>query len=371
MHPMLNRREFAIAVTGALAAGMSRPDEKAGEKPDEKSVYDGAFVLDCNSGPDLGETLPPAAQGLANARASGITAVKQTLGGATGGFEAAVSEIAWMIRAIELASDYLLQVRSIADLDRARAQRKLGIIFSFESAAMLGSDPARIDLFRNLGVLVMQLTYNRTTPFGTGCLDGETPGLTALGHDAVKRMNAQGVAIDVSHANTQTTAEAIASSAKPVVISHAGCRTVNPHPRNKEDREMRALAEHGGVMGIYMLPFLAPSPVQPTLDIYLKHMTHALDVCGEDHVGVGSDGPIDRFDDSPEGLAALQKDIDARKAAGVSAPGEDRPPYIPDLNGPRKIERIATALQARGYPARVVEKVIGGNFRRVFQEIWG
>jgi membrane dipeptidase len=236
---------------------------------------------------------------------------------------------------------------------------------------MLGSDLARIDLFRNLGVLVMQLTYNRTTPFGTGCLDGETPGLTALGRDAVKRMNAQGVAVDVSHANTQTTAEAIAASAKPVVISHAGCRIVNPHPRNKEDREMRALAERGGVMGIYMLPFLAPSPTQPTLDIYMKHMTHALDVCGEDHVGVGSDGPIDPFDDSPAGLAAVQKDIDARKAAGVSAPGEDRPPYIPDLNGPRKIERIAAALQARGYPARVAEKVIGANFRRVFHEIWG
>lgn len=103
----------------------------------------------------------------------------------------------------------------------------------------------------------------------------------------------------------------------------------------------------------------------------MKHMTHALDVCGEDHVGVGSDGAIDRFPDTPEALAAVQKDVAARKAAGVSAPEEDRPPYIPDLNGPRKIERIAEALQTRGYPSRVVEKVIGGNFRRVFREVWG
>jgi membrane dipeptidase len=236
---------------------------------------------------------------------------------------------------------------------------------------MLGGEVVRIDVFRNLGVLVMQLTYNRTTPFGVGCLDGETPGLTDLGRVAVKRMNALGVAIDVSHANTQTTAEVIAASGKPVIISHAGCRAVHAHPRNKEDREMKALAERGGVMGIYMLPFLAPSPVQPTLEIYMKHMTHALDVCGEDHVGVGSDGPIDRFPDTPEALAAVQKEVAARKAAGVSAPEEDRPPYIPDLNGPRKIERIAEALQRCGYPSRVVEKVIGGNFRRVFREVWG
>jgi len=132
--------------------------------------------------------------------------------------------------------------------------------------------------------------------------------LTPLGRQAVAKMNTLGVAVDVSHANTQTTADAIAASAKPVVISHAGCRAIHRHPRNKEDREMKALTDRGGVMGIYMLPFLAPSPTQPTLDIHMKQMTHALDVCGEDHVGVGSDGPIDRFPDTPEALEAIRKD---------------------------------------------------------------
>jgi len=361
MTAMLNRREFAVSVAGTLLAQA---------KTSPKSLYDHAFVLDCNSGPDLGDTLPPKRDALASARASGIAAVKTTLGGATGGFDATVAEVAWMIRAIEMAPEAFLQVRRAADLDRAHREHKLGIIFSFESAAMLGADIERINVFRNLGVLVMQLTYNRTTPFGVGCLDGETPGLTMLGRQAIERMNLLGVAIDVSHANTQTTAEAIRASAQPVIISHAGCRAVHRHPRNKEDEEMRALAEKGGVIGIYMLPFLAPSPTQPTLEIYMKHLTHALNVCGEDHVGVGSDGPIDRIPDTPEVLEAMRKDMAARKAAGVGAPEEDRPPFIPELNGPRKIETIAIALQKRGYPARVIEKVIGSNFRRVFRDIW-
>jgi membrane dipeptidase len=356
---MLNRREFAVTVAGTLLMQT---------KTSAKSLYDRAFVLDCNSGPDLGDALPPKREALANARASGIAAVKQTLGGAAGNFDAAVAEIAWMIRAIELAPETLLQVRRAADLDRAHREHKLGIIFSFESAAMLGSDIDRIVVFRNLGVLVMQLTYNHTTPFGVGCLDGETPGLTMLGRQAIEKMNMAGVAIDVSHANTQTTAEAIRASAQPVVISHAGCRAIHPHPRNKRNEEMKALADKGGVMGIYMLPFLAPSPVQPTLETYIRHMTYALNVCGEDHVGVGSDGPIDAIASSA--IDAIRKDMAARKAAGVAAPEEDRPPFIAELNGPRKIETIATALQKRGVPSRVIEKVIGANFRRVFRDIW-
>jgi len=215
----------------------------------------------------------------------------------------------------------------------------------------------------------MQLTYNRTTPFGVGCLDGETPGLTPLGRQAVAKMNTIGVAVDVSHPNTQTTADAIAASAKPVIISLAGCRAIHRHPSNKEDREMKARADRGGVMGIYMLPFLAPSPVQPMLDIYMKHMTHAPEVCGEDHDGVGSDGRSIASPTRPQRLKRFGKDIATRKVAGVGAPEEERPPCIPELNGPPKIETIADALAKRRYPARVIEKVIGANFRRVFRKI--
>ena len=120
-------------------------------------------------------------------------------------------------------------------------------------------------------------------------------------------------------------------------------------------------------MGIYMLPYLTPSPKQPTLDDYMRHMDHALKTCGEDHVGVGSDVPL-LVEESD--LESMRANVEQRKKAGISAPGEDRPAYIPDMNTPRKIEIITDALLKRGYSNRVVQKVIGGNFKRVFGEIW-
>ena len=175
-------------------------------------------------------------------------------------------------------------------------------------------------------------------------------------------------ALDLSHANTKTIAEGIVASKKPPIVSHSGCRSVHMHPRNLEDREMKALAAKGGVMGIYMLPYLTPSPKQPMLDDYMRHMEHALKVCGEDHVGIGTDVPFQRL--AEKDLENLMRSNEQRKAAGIAAPGEDRPPYIPDLNTPRKIEIVADALLKRGYTSRSVEKILGANFRRVFAEIW-
>jgi membrane dipeptidase len=131
------------------------------------------------------------------------------------------------------------------------------------------------------------------------------------------------------------------------------------------------IANKGGVIGIYDLPYLTPSPKQPTLGDYMAHMTHALDICGEDHVGVGSDSALTAWDTSPAAMAAFQKDEAARHKAGVAAPGEDaRPLYVIGLNTPRRSEIIADALLKRGYKARVAEKVLGRNFTDALGRIW-
>jgi membrane dipeptidase len=100
----------------------------------------------------------------------------------------------------------------------------------------------------------------------------------------------------------------------------------------------------------------------------MQHMSRALKVCGEDHVGIGTDVPFFTVEDAD--LKEMLKNEEQRKAAGVAAPGENRPPYIPDLNSPRKLEKVAAALLKRGYGSRVTEKVLGLNFRRAFKEIW-
>ncbi|HEX6614352.1 MAG TPA: membrane dipeptidase [Rhodanobacteraceae bacterium] len=330
-------------------------------------LYRNAFVLDCNTLASIGSEFddPAAFQAL---RDSGVSALKSTLGGANGTFEEAVADIAAAQKLIEQHPDLFIQVKAHADLERAKPENKVAVIFSFEAASMLEDKLERIDLFRNLDVRIMQLSYNHTTPFGVGCLDGESGGVTELGKQAIARMNKLGVALDLSHSNTQTTREGIALSTKPPLITHSGCRAVFMHPRNKRDEEMRALADRGGVMGIYMLPFLTPDDKQPMLADYMHHMLHALKVCGEDHVGIGTDVPF--FTVTQKDLDAMKKDEAERRKQGVGAPGENRPPYIPDLNTPRKLESVADALLKHGYSSRVADKVLGLNFNRALKDIW-
>jgi membrane dipeptidase len=375
MRTMITRRNFTKSLGGAAVIAAFNPilgwavDEPK-VSPEAAKLYRESFILDCNALASIGDFLSQTHfEGIATGiRESGVTAIKATLGGATGDFATAVADIAAADLLIEKKPDLFLQVRTAADFDRARNEKKLGVIYSFESATMLEDKVDRVETFRALGVRVMQLTYNRRTPLGVGCLDGETDGLSDLGRQAVAKMNQVGVALDLSHSNTKTTADGIAASTKPTVITHAGCRAVFQHPRNKEDRELKALADKGGVIGIYMLPYLTPSPKQPMLDDYLQHLEHALKVCGEDHVGVGSDVPFFPVDD--QGLAEMREAVAKRKADGIAAPGEDRPTYIPDLNTPRKMELIADALLKRGHKPAAVEKILGANFRRVFGEIW-
>ncbi|HWG11142.1 MAG TPA: membrane dipeptidase [Rhodanobacteraceae bacterium] len=333
-------------------------------------LYRNAFVLDCNALESFGLL---ARDGDFDARLeairdSGVSVVKSTLGGANGSFEEAMTDIAAAQAMIAAHPDIFLKIRNHADLERCKPESKLGVIFSFEAASMLEDKLDRIDLFRQLDVLVMQLSYNHDTPFGHACLDGETGGVTPLGRDAIARMDTLGIALDLSHSNTQTTADGIALSRKPPLITHAGCRAVHMHPRNKRDEEMRALADKGGVMGIYMLPFLTPDDRQPMLADYMQHMLHALKICGEDHVGIGTDTAF--FTVTDKDLQAMRQEMEDRRRQGVGSPGENRPPWIPDINTPRKLECVADALSRHGYGASAIDKVLGGSFNRALKEIW-
>ena len=365
---------MAGAAGCALAPGSLLGEEtttKADISTAATQLYARSLVLDCNCAPPLNDgKLPLPQSDLDLTRNSGVNVLKLSLGGINADFISAVDLLAFVQRTCEVHPDYFMQVRVPADFERAKRENKLGIIFSFESAGMLASDLDRIEIFRDLGVRVMQFSYNKTSPFGAGVMAPEAGGLTDLGRKATDKMNKVGIAIDLSHANPATTADAIAVSKRPVIMTHAGCSAIHPHPRNKTDEQLRVLADKGGVLGIYDLPYLTPSPKQPTVDDYMAHMEHALKVMGEDHVGVGSDASLEPFDTSPRGMAEFNKSEEQRQKSGLAAPEEDRPTYVVGLNAPRRIEVITDQLLKRGYSERVAEKVIGGNFVRVFGEIW-
>jgi membrane dipeptidase len=376
----MNRREFSQVLAGAAAFGAVDPAIRAaaaaaveppGVSDAARHLYASSLILDCNSSPPLPERLPLSQADLELVRGSGINIIKLTLGGIKDDFAHTVASIAQVQQLIELHPQDFTAVRNATDMARAQHEHRLGIILSFESVEMLGGQLSSFEVFRNLGVRVMQLSYNRTSPFAAGVMEPKGGGLTALGHEAVREMNRLGVAIDVSHANPATTADVLASSSQPPVMTHAGCAAVHVHPRNKTDEQLRALAARGGVVGIYDLPYLTPSPRQPTVDDYMAHLAHALEIAGEDHVGIGSDVGIAPLDTSPAGMAETERELKERRAAGLAAPEEDRPPYVVGLNTPRRLEIITDRLLKRGYSASVTEKVLGANFARVFTQIWG
>jgi membrane dipeptidase len=246
----------------------------------------------------------------------------------------------------------------------------MGIIYSFESANMHEGRIDRIAEFRRRGVRIMGLSYNPGSPFGSGTMSKANLGLTSPGHDAVTEMNNQGISVDLSHSDEPTSFQAIAASRRPVIITHAGCAAVHRHPRNKSDKLLRAVAEKGGVIGIYDLSYLGDYPANPSLDTYMRHLTHALDVCGEDHVGIGSDTSLLAPDMSPAGIASWNQGEAERKAQGVAAPEEGPLPYVRGLESETRWRVIAAELSRRGYSFRVLEKVLGLNFERAFSETW-
>ena len=374
----MDRRQFSALFAGTFASTWTRrgapllhADPAGNTSSAASQVYARSLVLDCNSGPPYEDgKLPLSSAAIQLVHDSGVDVVKLSIGGLNAIFVDAVEEIAYLQQMFEVHSRVFFQVRVADDLQRAKAEHKLGIIFSFESVDMLEGEVANIDVFRNLGVRVMQLSYNNKSAFAAGVMAPDGGGLTDVGRQAVRRMNDLGITIDLSHANPSTTTDVLALSTKPVAMTHAGAAAVHPHPRNKTDVQLRALAEKGGVIGIYDLPYLTASPNQPTVEDYMMHLVHCLKVAGEDHVGVGSDVGLGPFDTSSKGMEQFRKMTEARQKAGLAAPEEDRPLYVEGMNTPRRMEIVADQLLARGFGEVAVEKVLGANFARVFKETW-
>lgn len=357
------------ALIGSAAASLL-PAACATSPRSVADLYRTAILIDGNLVPPIDPETKLPASDADQIRKSGLSALKMTLGGGDGSREIAQEYIDGVTAAIALNPDLFRKIRSTADIIEARRTGQVGIIYSFEAASMHEGRIDSIDEFRAMDVLVMGLSYNQLSPFGSGVMAKESTGLTPLGHQAVERMNARGVTVDISHSDEATSLAAIKTSKKPVLITHAGCSAVQAHPRNKSDALLRAIAKNGGVVGIYELSYLNTSSPQPTLDDYMAHLTHALGVCGEDHVGIGSDAILTEFEVTPESIKAWNEDIARRKAAGIAAPGEGPLPFVVGLNRSDRSRVIAETLQARGYSLTTIEKVLGRNFLRVFEDTW-
>jgi membrane dipeptidase len=376
---MISRRRF---VGGAACAGMlggwsaARAAATAGYP---RSQYDRAIVIDALGSlgefdPDAPDDAPLSAQGLADARASGVTVINFTINDVGNGpnkFMAAVKNIAGLEHELLLHPDALVKVLRGQDIQAAKASKRLGIVYGCQDTTMLEADLKNLAVFADLGVRIVQPTYNVRNLMGDGCIEKADGGLSKLGYGFIAEMNRLKLLLDLSHAGPRTISEGIAASNAPMAITHTGCRALADLPRNTRDSELRALADRGGVVGIYFMPFLRASG-QPHADDLIRHLEHAVNICGEDHVGLGTDGSISGVPLTEAYRAYFRKDVEARKKAGYGAPGEsaDVLTIVPEYNEPARFARLANDLASRGWSSTRIDKLLGVNFARLFAEVW-
>ena len=376
----VDRREFLAM--GAVAAGAAAALDlaNAAGSPDPSRLYARAIVVDGCGGPGDFTTdsdHPLSDRVVRDALDSGVTCVNLTVGPVglasdTAAFEGIVRDIAFWGSEIDRRSDAFVTVKTSGDVARAKASGRVGIAFGLQDGVSFASDLTRLKVLHQLGVRIIQPTYNRRNLIGDGCLEAADAGLSRLGRQAVERMDELGILIDLSHCGRATTRDAVEASKKPVAFTHTGCAALNDHPRNKSDEQLRALAAKGGVAGIYFMPYLRKSGQQQAEDV-IAHLEHAVDAAGEDHVGIGTDGSISATELTPAYVESFRKSVEERRKAGIGAPGENDGVYTfaPDLNTPRRLETLAGRLLARGHSTARVEKILGGNFGRLFREVWG
>lgn len=301
---------------------------------------------------------------------SGLTAMNVTMG--LGGIASGVDDFRALLNSIyghlvyfELHSDQLVHVQSIADLDRAKRDGKLGIIFGVQGfGTKMEGDVTLIRIVHKLGMRVVQLTNNERNPLGCGCIEKSDTGLTQLGRAAIAEMNRVGVVVDLAHAGEQTALEAFEFSREPCMISHANARSLNDHYRNATDAMLKALAAKGGVIGItcYASFCRKESGVRPDIDDVVNHVAYVADLVGIDHVGFGSDffesESEVRFSDFATYYPSVHRGhrIDELYACGL-----ERVDHLP---------RLTEALVCRGFTDDEIAAVLGGNHRRVFEKVW-
>jgi membrane dipeptidase len=286
-------------------------------------------------------------------------------------FEFTLSEIGIWDALIRRHDTVLTKVYTANAIRHAQTQGKIGVIYGFQNAAMMGQDAKRVAIFANLGVKVIQLTYNIRNQLGDGSMVTENQGLSEFGREVVHELNRNKVMVDLSHSGERTCLDAIAVSTQPIIISHTGCRAVTNLPRNKTDQELKLVADKGGFVGIYFMPFLAIGR-QPMAADLVAHIEHAIQVCGEDHVGIGTDGSVPKIDDMPGYMHNLEIEVEHRRATGIGAAGErgDIVKFLPDLVGTEKFYKLAALLKQRGHSSSRIEKIMGLNFLRAADQIW-
>ena len=263
--------------------------------------------------------------------------------------------------------DYVTVIRTIADIDYAFAQNKVGLVFGLEASTPIENEIDRLDVLYGLGIRQMGIAYSDSNALGCGLNESVDSGLTDFGRRAVKRMNSLGMAIDISHSSDQTGIDTCNESSAPVFMTHAGARAIWPIKRMKGDAVLQAVAQTGGVIGISAAPHTTLSEAHPkhSIDSIMDHFLYCAELVGIEHVAFGPDTLYGDHVGLHTVFAGLLK-------TGFSeAPAFERVEYVDGLENPTEnFWNIAGWLVKNGFSDADIVAVLGGNIMRALKGIW-
>lgn len=273
---------------------------------------------------------------------------------------------------VEKHTDVFMKVTSGALLDEAKRSGKVGLIYNLQQSALIGWNLERLRTLVDLSVRQIQLSYNQRNFSADGCMEKTNAGLSRFGFDVVEAMNENRILLDLSHVGDRSAYDAIQATKAPMIFSHSGCLSLSPHPRNVSDRNIKAMAEKGGVFCVYnQSGWLTKDPVI-TMDHYIAHVEHVIRLGGEDHVAMGTDGdPVDMTAMRPDEVQRHQEGFERMRKDFPQVDWDVKHMRVPELSHPKRLLHLAQALHKKGYKARSIEKIIGGNYSRVFKEVVG
>jgi len=263
------------------------------------------------------------------------------------------AERVYPIRGVQTGLDYIDAFLSLGnipgvklcmnaeDVEGAKRENRQGFMLGFEGGEFLEGSLETLRMFYRLGLRVLTLTWSERNALGDGAAEsGTRGGLTTFGRRVVKNCTDLGIVVDVSHLSEAGFWDVADITEEPFVASHANCHALYAHPRNLTDDQMMAIAEAGGLVGITFNPeYLGSADVEPTISTVCDHITHAVEVVGENHVAIGSD--FDAYTD----------------------PGP--------LGGVDQLPLLTAELLKRGMTGRTAAAILGGNWLRVLRAVCG
>ena len=253
------------------------------------------------------------------------------------------------------------QARSVSDV---REQDDLSVLFGFQNSTPLERrrEPhANAETFAQLGVKVIQLTYNKQNYSGSGCTESRDTGLTDFGGEVIDAIEENNIVLDLSHAGDRTAEEAISVASKPVIFSHSNARSVVDYIRNIPDSLMEAAVETGGTVGISgFAPMLDEEEFgeHSTIDDFLDQIDYVSDLVGPENVTIG----LDTF-----GFSEREPDW------AFESPHFPNPPN-PNVEGLWRVDQapnVTAGLVERGFSEEEIRGILGENLLRVFEAVWG